>query len=151
MIGELTPRMQIATKKFLQSAENIGIDLRIVPTTGGRRTAELQNQLFAIGRGDDEGKHQKVTNAKGGDSPHNYGMAIDVVQVKDGKTIELGKSTDLTWVRWLANNAGLEWGGDWKKFKDAPHFQDTEGKSMPQVKQENASAVPPTAGQPSDR
>jgi peptidoglycan L-alanyl-D-glutamate endopeptidase CwlK len=29
---------------------------------------------------------------------------------------------------------GLEWGGDWKTFKDMPHYQLATGKSVAQVR-----------------
>lgn len=31
---------------------------------------------------------------------------------------------------------GFEWGGNWKSFKDYPHFQRTYGKSTRQLYQE---------------
>ena len=90
------------------------------------RTFAEQNALFAQGRttaGD------KVTNAKGGQSNHNYGLAFDVVGID-----EKGKATyNLTENQWnkLYQNAeggGLSWGGDWKTFKDKPHFENNFGQ-----------------------
>ena len=75
----------------------------------------------------------KVTNAKGWQSIHNYGLAFDIVILYDKDNN--GTFESASWAineHWLkvvdifkAN--GWEWGGDWKNFKDAPHFQKTFG------------------------
>lgn len=85
----------------------------------------------------------KVTNAKGGESYHNYGLAIDIVLIidKDGN----GSFETAAWdvksdfdgdgqSDWLEvvnifKRYGWEWGGDWK-FYDAPHFQKTLGYTI---------------------
>lgn len=104
------------------------------------RTFAEQDGLYAQGR-TKPGKI--VTNAKGGTSYHNYGLAIDIVLLvdKDGNgTYETaswdtkgdfdkdGKS-DWQEVVTIFKQYGWEWGGDWK-FVDAPHFQKTLGKSV---------------------
>ena len=104
------------------------------------RTFAEQNALYAIGR-TKPGKI--VTNAKGGQSYHNYGLAIDIVliQDKDGNgTFETASWDDrldadgdgrADWMEVVAifKRYGWEWGGDWK-FSDKPHFQKTFGKSI---------------------
>jgi peptidoglycan L-alanyl-D-glutamate endopeptidase CwlK len=82
-------------------------------------------------------KVPKVTNAKGGMSYHNYGLAIDIVLILDGKSAswEIKKDFDgdgkADWMEVVAifKSFGWEWGGDWRFF-DAPHFQKTFGKSV---------------------
>ena len=79
----------------------------------------------------------KVTNAKGGQSIHNYGLAFDIVLLLDkdkNGTFEAaswdtvtdfdgnGKSDWMQVVEYFKSK-GWVWGGDWKSFKDAPHFQ----------------------------
>lgn len=85
----------------------------------------------------------QVTKAKGGQSYHNYGLAVDIVLVvdKDGngsfETASWHVKTDFDgdgksdWQEVVAifKRYGWEWGGDWK-FYDAPHFQKTFGKSI---------------------
>jgi peptidoglycan L-alanyl-D-glutamate endopeptidase CwlK len=104
------------------------------------RTIAEQNALFAQGR-TKPGKI--VTNAKGGLSYHNYGLAIDIVLLVDkdkNETFETAAwdvKTDFDGDRkadWMEcvtifKQYGWEWGGDWK-FSDAPHFQKTFGKSV---------------------
>jgi len=46
------------------------------------RTYQEQDALYAIGRTVDPAK-PKVTNAKGGQSYHNFGLAFDIVLLKD--------------------------------------------------------------------
>lgn len=109
--------------------------LRFAYTT---RTFAEQDVLFA--------KVPKVTQAKGGYSFHNYGLAFDVVFLidKDGNgTFEAASwdtKTDFDkdgiadWMEVvnIAKQYGFEWGGDWK-FTDAPHFQKTFGYSVKQL------------------
>jgi len=104
------------------------------------RTFAEQNALYAQGRSK-PGK--VVTNAKGGLSYHNYGLAIDIVLLvdkDDNDTFETAVwdvKTDFDgdkkadWIECvnIFKQYGWEWGGDWK-FNDPPHFQKTFGKSV---------------------
>ena len=71
----------------------------------------------------------KVTNAKGGQSIHNYGLAFDIVLLydKDGnETFETASWEQNKYWMQVVNyfkSKGWEHGGSWKNFKDAPHFQ----------------------------
>jgi peptidoglycan L-alanyl-D-glutamate endopeptidase CwlK len=64
---------------------------------------------------------------------HNYGLAFDVVLLYDKNGD--GNFESASWIideHWhkvaeYFKGKGYEWGGDWKKFKDAPHFQKTFG------------------------
>ena len=100
-----------------------GVRLRFTSTF---RTNEEQNELFA--------KRPKVTNAKGGQSIHNHGLAFDMVILLDkdnNGTFETASwEVDKYWLM-VANyfkSKGWEWGGDWS-FKDNPHFQKTFGNN----------------------
>lgn len=103
------------------------------------RTFKEQTDLFAKGR---TAKGGIVTNAKAGQSFHNYGLAVDIVMLidKDGNgtfetaswdTIaDLDKDNLSDWLEVVNvfKKYGWEWGGDWR-FKDLPHFQKTFGYS----------------------
>jgi peptidoglycan L-alanyl-D-glutamate endopeptidase CwlK len=75
----------------------------------------------------------KVTNADSWQSIHNYGLAFDIVLLYDKNNDGTFKfpswENDKNWqtVVNFFKSHGYEWGGDWKKFKDAPHFQKTFG------------------------
>lgn len=111
-------------------------EIRIVQ---GYRTIQEQNELYAQGR-TKTGK--KVTNAKGGQSYHNYGLAIDFALLIDDKQIswDIKKDWDgdmiSDWMEVVSvfKKAGWEWGGQWK-FQDNPHFQKTMGYSTQQLLQ----------------
>ena len=106
--------------------------------TQALRTYEEQDALYALGR---KLPGKKVTNAKGGESNHNFGIAIDICILYD-------KDNNGTFetVSWDINNKyfirvkdyfkskGLLWGGDWKSFPDYPHFEINVGKTTPQLK-----------------
>ncbi len=92
--------------------------------TSGLRTIKEQNKLYAQGR---TRPGKIVTNARGGKSYHNFGLAVDIVEIKNGKA--LWKNSDWDKISDLGKSLGLEWGGDWVSIKDKPHFQITFGKS----------------------
>ena len=89
------------------------------------RSVEEQNKLFD--------QRPKVTNARGGQSIHNYGFAFDIVILKDkdnNGTFETASfDIDEHWIKVVKffKSKGWTWGGDWKSFKDAPHFEKTFG------------------------
>ena len=96
--------------------------------TQGLRTFQEQTQLYAIGRTKPD---KKVTNAKPGQSIHNYGLAVDICLIIDGKTASWDTAKDwdndqiADWyecVKIFAKH-GWQWGGNWKTFKDLPHFE----------------------------
>jgi peptidoglycan L-alanyl-D-glutamate endopeptidase CwlK len=111
--------------------------------TATLRTFAEQDKLFAQGR---TTKGSKVTNARGGQSYHNYGLALDIVLVLDkdkNGTFEsavwdvrgdFDKDGRADWMEIvnIFKQYGWEWGGDWK-FYDAPHFQKTFGYSVRQL------------------
>ena len=81
----------------------------------------------------------KVTKAKGGQSYHNYGLAVDIVLLlNDSKVASLDTVTDFDgdgladWqeVVYVFGLFGWEWGGNWKTFPDKPHFQKTFGLTI---------------------
>lgn len=88
----------------------------------GLRTFAEQDALYK--------KRPKVTNARGGQSIHNYGFAVDIVLIIDGKTASWDTHADwdgdkiADWDECVKIFAkyGWNWGGNWTTFKDMPHF-----------------------------
>lgn len=99
------------------------------------RSIEKQDELWRIGR-DARGSviGRTVTNAPGGASYHNYGLAIDFCLMHDGKaswnTMEdMDEDGIADWMEVVRiyKSLGWEWGGDWNSFKDRPHLQMIHG------------------------
>jgi len=82
------------------------------------RTYTEQDALYAQGRTADG---HIVTNARGGYSNHNFGIAFDVGVFEGSKY--LPESSNYKAVGALGVDLGLEWGGNWKTIVDQPHFQ----------------------------
>ncbi len=128
-IAALLSKVQPYARALVFKAAAAGITIKIL---SGLRTYEKQDALYAQGRGK---PGPIVTNARGGFSNHNFGIAFDIGVFEGGKY--LGESPKYNAVGVLGADLGLEWGGGWKTIKDAPHFQlrpawatDTSEKEM---------------------
>lgn len=126
-LDDLLPYVEQLAREFLDRCKDEGIDVLVTSTY---RDHESQNALYAQGR---TKPGRKVTNAKGGQSYHNWRVAFDVVPLRDGKPVwgTSGEDGKL----WQAIGAigvevGLEWAGNWKSFKEYPHFQHTGGLTL---------------------
>lgn len=90
-----------------------------IPSTGGFRTAEKQNELFADGKSKADGYNKK--------SYHQTGKALDFYAYVDGRAS--WEHHHLTYVATAflqsASILGykLEWGGNFRSFLDMPHVQ----------------------------
>lgn len=126
-IEDLDPRVRSMAWSHLAACAAEGIDLLITSTY---RDEEAQDALFAQGR---TAPGRKVTNARAGQSFHNYGLAYDVVPLRNGKPVwgTTGADGEL-WERIgvLGEAAGLEWAGRWTRFREYPHFQFTGGNPL---------------------
>lgn len=127
MLAEVAPTLQRRGTLFIEAAQADGVTVQIVQ---GLRTIAEQNALFAKGR-TKPGK--KVTNARGGQSLHNYGLALDFAPVVNG-VVSWDENLYKPFGKW-ADIAGLEWGGRWKDFIDLPHVQDDEGMTLKQIQE----------------
>jgi peptidoglycan L-alanyl-D-glutamate endopeptidase CwlK len=127
-INEAHPNLRTLLLEQYKEANNLlgkGARLRFAYVY---RSNALQDKLY--------NKKPKVTNAKGGQSIHNYGMAFDIVLLYDNdgngtfeeaswsmiKDFDRDSKADWMEIVNYFKSKGWEWGGDWK-FKDAPHFQ----------------------------
>lgn len=109
--------------------------------TSTLRTFTQQDALYAQGR---TKPGSIVTNAKAGQSNHNYGLSFDYALIvdKDGD----GKYETTSWdtlkdydgdllsdwkeVADLFKKHGYSWGGDWKSLKDYPHLEKAFGLTV---------------------
>lgn len=110
--GRLALVHPLLAQKITNLIDIAGTEGYRLTVTQGLRTFEEQDRLFK--------KRPKVTNARGGQSYHNYGVAADLAFIVDGKiSWEIGLYKNIG--RW-AGRVGLEWGGNWR-FVDMPHLQ----------------------------
>lgn len=126
--------------------------------TRGTRTAKLlsahrtpaeQLELFKRGRALVDGKlvvvkkSEVVTHNDGTAKPsrHNYlpALAMDIGLFDGGRY--LTSAADYTDVGPAARTLGLEWGGDWTRFKDAPHVQLPASRLVGGVPEREAAAA----------
>jgi peptidoglycan LD-endopeptidase CwlK len=124
--GGLLPQVAVAALALSDACRARGWQLRIYSTF---RSVEEQDALYAIGRSE-PGKI--VTNARGGQSWHNFGRAFDAVIIVGNRPVwgsQPGDKELLEAVGCLAEGVGLEWGGRWK-MRDGLHFQMTEGLKL---------------------
>ena len=117
-IATLAPKVQILARKFLGVMISNSKDVRII---SGTRTYAQQDALYKQGRYGNT--LPIITNARGGQSNHNFGLAWDIGLFVNGKYI----TDDAPYIK-LAKLVVpaipmLEWGGNWQSFKDYPHYQ----------------------------
>ena len=123
-LDDLAPPAKQRAQAFVEAAKAKGIDLLVTSTY---RDNESQNALYAQGR-TEPGK--VVTNAKGGQSFHNYRCAVDVVPLVNGKPDWDGTHPIWAKIGNYGKLAGLEWAGEWTRFKELAHFQYTGGLTL---------------------
>lgn len=122
-IDDLDSKVAALCRAFIADCKKDGITIII---TSSYRDKASQAALYAQGR---TKPGPKVTNAKPGQSFHNFKVAFDFAPVINGHIVwadiaafkrcgEIGK------------RLGLEYGGDWRNFKDYAHLQYTGGLTL---------------------
>lgn len=97
----------------------------------GYRTFAESDALYAQGR---TTPGEIVTNAKAGQSYHNYGLAFDMTMTTNGKEDWV---VGPNWMKvvTIIKAYGWTWGGDFTTIKDEPHFEKRFGYSWQTLKQ----------------
>lgn len=114
-IATLHPRVQPYARSLVQQAAAAGITIKI---TDGIRTYAEQDEIYKQGR-TKPGK--KVTNATGGYSNHNFGLAFDIAVFEGDKW--LPESPKYKALAPIGMALGLTWGGNWETPVDQPHYE----------------------------
>jgi len=129
-LSALNPYVAGLAKKFLDLCTFNNLNVRIIVTF---RSWDEQDTLYAQGR---TIPGSIVTDAKGGESYHNFGLAFDCAPVTNG-LIDWDATDKFNKMGILGQQVGLEWGGNWITFKinlvDTPHYQYTFGLSTEQL------------------
>lgn len=114
-IATLLPPVRRYARALVKAAKDRGITLVV---TSGTRTYDEQNELYEQGRSK-PGKI--VTNARGGYSNHNFGVAFDVTEFHNGQPV--WESPNYAIIGKVGESLGLVWGGSWSSINDEPHFE----------------------------
>ena len=132
-INDLETIVQPYCNAFIKKCKTQGIDILVYSTF---RDNAQQDSIYAIGRtvkGSNPTKSKPmgsiVTNAKGGESFHNYHVAFDWVPVIGGKP-QWNDSVLYLKCGNIAESCGLEWAGRWIKLKETAHCQFTGGHDL---------------------
>ncbi|KGX92944.1 peptidase M15 [Pontibacillus halophilus JSM 076056 = DSM 19796] len=132
-LNGLHPVVKGKATQLIENAYNRGVQILI---TDGYRSFAEQQRLYNQGR---TTPGSIVTNARPGQSYHNYGLAIDfALYTKDGRKVVWDTRIDgdgdglSDWDEVVieAKKLGFKWGGDWVSFRDFPHFEYTFGLSI---------------------
>ncbi|MGE6370660.1 M15 family metallopeptidase [Planococcus kocurii] len=136
-MNAVNPKVEDLAVELVKRSYHIGINVQI---TSGLRTFAEQTKLYNQGR---TTAGNIVTNAKAGQSIHNYGLAIDYVLIsEDGdkafwdvdRNMNGNQVRDWFEVAAIGKQLGFAWGGDWKSFKDYPHLDMQKGFSLASLK-----------------
>lgn len=136
-LTNLHPVVRSAATALIERCHKLNIPILI---TQGLRTIAEQDALYAQGR---TKPGAIVTNARGGYSYHNFGLAVDfALLLPNGSSVSWDMRRDdnnnqiADWQEVVkeAKALGFEWGGDWTSFKDYPHFQMAFGLTLTQLR-----------------
>lgn len=113
----LNPLFRPKADAFLKAAAAAGLDVLVYCTV---RTMQEQADLYAQGR---TKPGRIVTNARPGESAHNFGFAFDGAPLVGGKIDWDPENPVWSIYGKVATDIGLEWAGNWVHFKEYPHIQ----------------------------
>jgi hypothetical protein len=131
-LQSLHPYFRDRITQLINNCKAKGIELQIVESY---RTHAKQYEYYSMGR--------KYTRSAGGKSKHQYGLAVDVVPVKDSVAIwdnvALWRKIGVE-----GEKLGLRWGGRWRSPYDPAHFEWSGGLTSIQLGYGALPAIPPT-------
>lgn len=141
-INKLRPKTKQLAQMLIDECKKQGIDIVLIETF---RSTETQDAYYAQGRLplsevnalrkvaglqpiSEYVNEKKITNARSGESAHNYGLAFDICPKVNGKLAwnridlfdKIGKIASTLVVDGVYK---LVWGGNFKSISDKPHFE----------------------------
>ncbi len=136
-LEDLNPKTRKRAEAFVRTCASMGVDVLIYCTY--RSNAE-QDALYAQGRtvGGQGACAKKplgniVTNARGGQSWHNYRAAFDFVPLVNGKAAWNDKELYALCGK-VAESLDLEWAGRWTgPLRETAHCQFRDGLTLAQA------------------
>jgi peptidoglycan L-alanyl-D-glutamate endopeptidase CwlK len=108
------------------------------------RSIAESDRLYQLGRDADGNvidESEVVSDAKGGQSWHNYGLAIDIEMIRDGQGVDFDNTPaaaalaaadpDYAVIINTMATFGYTWGGNFPgNFRDVPHFENKRGQLL---------------------
>ncbi|HRQ87223.1 MAG TPA: M15 family metallopeptidase [Bacteroidia bacterium] len=140
---KVRPFFELIAVEGTRIAKSMGADAYVM--IGGTRTFAEQDALYAKGR---TAPGPVVTNASGGYSNHNFGIAGDYGVFAGGRYLDaeqpaLASRIHKAVAEWVRTNLlMIEWGGDWTSFRDEPHYQYRTGLSLAQMRERVLMGLP---------
>lgn len=124
-LDDLRAEVRPLVDAFLAACAAAGADPLVTCTL---RSNDEQTLLYAQGR---TSPGHIVTNAKAGQSAHNYGLALDIVPMVNGKPDWNGADHIWDQIGVLGVAAGLTWlGSPDSTFKEKPHFEHPDWRRL---------------------
>lgn len=123
-LGSLCEKAATAARAALSECNVAGMAVLVTCTY---RSGKEQDELYAQGRSK---PGPIVTNAKAGQSFHQYRVALDLYPNPNGKPDFSGKHPWWPKIAAIFKKHGFEWGYEWPRFKEMPHFQMTGGHPL---------------------
>lgn len=130
-IYTLVVQAQQGCREMIRMVNNMP-GMHTVKVIAGTRTYAEQDAIFMQNKdgkdNDGDGRvdeaDEKVTNAKGGQSNHNFGIAWDIGLFDgNGKYLQSPQDYGIVGRLIVAKLPHIEWGGTWKSLPDMPHYQ----------------------------
>lgn len=134
-IEDLHPTVAVLCRKWLAECQAQGIPVLITSTY---RDAEYQNSLYAEGRAR---PGRIVTNARAGQSFHNYRMAFDFVPLV-AQAPAWNDMALITRCGEIGEKVGLQWAGRWKHMREYLHLQFTGGLTLADLQSGRTLPIP---------
>jgi peptidoglycan L-alanyl-D-glutamate endopeptidase CwlK len=135
-LQSLHPYFRDKVLELIRACRQKGIEIAVVETY---RTHAKQNEYTSMGR--------RYTRAKAGHSKHQYGLAVDIVALKDSvpqwNNIALWRKIGV-----MGERLGLRWGGRWRRPFDPAHFEWTGGVGTYTLAQGTFPPVPKPSSYP---
>jgi peptidoglycan LD-endopeptidase CwlK len=138
-LDDLLPVVKDMAEQLIEACKAAGIDLLITSTY---RDLEAQAELYAKGR---TTGGNIVTNAKPGESFHNWRVALDFVPIEDGKCAWSDLAA-FERVGEIAERLGFQWAGRWTgSLREEAHVQYTGGLTLTQLENGSIPSAPTVA------
>jgi len=125
-INDLHPAVARGARELIARMNAAGFSAVGISST--YRSIERQNEIFAQGR---TAPGAIVTNARGGESMHNFRLAFDIFQNIRGQEWNNPHFFETGGRIW--QEMGGVWGGSWTTFVDRPHMEYAGGLTLAQL------------------